>query len=509
MNSLQMDKLRRLDEINLVRFIEGVFGEDSLTKERKLDMDELFWLIEQCRQLIVNYTAAIEYAYEQKLMAVFATEVEVFHERVMRLLDIASEPYFGEFLKIKYDIRKMLKQLSSVIYSGDWQSPAKSSSLVSEHGNVQIETDRYMRISGSEYVKNYQRKFLAEFYPMAETYRERTIGYLTSSGMKALELALILYQVMSSDDPVYFHSNFYYEGRLLLTYIFEKAVKVSPVEIYQKLRSEEEIGCLALTPAPIWPCDEKLDLTTLFELLQNHRQKKPLFIIMDRTECSIADELFIKYAGQIPGYVIFITFESLLKHYQYGLDITNLGFITITTRFVKQRYFRDLVDNLLHQLTAIPDHSVVQRLPLPNADYTKRRLARVARNCNILYSFFKEEMDEKRVWNVLRPIDPKANMTVLQEQWNGSLIFIQSQSNLNVESYYKLIRFIMEGLPRDLSMVEGQSFGFDTMRLGVVDELYNNSNCALRISVGRDDLYTLMRKIIYLHRVLSTKINLL
>ena len=68
--------------------------------------------------------------------------------------------HFLNFIKLKYNIRAVFKNLSGILTSSDWQSPAISTgSLVKEKGIGQINEDVYMRMNGHEFVTNFQDRF--------------------------------------------------------------------------------------------------------------------------------------------------------------------------------------------------------------------------------------------------------------------------------------------------------------------------------------------------------------
>ncbi len=122
---------------------------------------------------------------------------------------------FDRYITLKYEIRTLLKQLGPMLSGSDWQTPCKLLSdqepeASAEVGYMQEEQGTYMRSYGSEFVKSYERRFAEQFFPMSYDCRQRSVGFLTTSGMKALEVALIAYKTHTGEAyPLYYQSGFF------------------------------------------------------------------------------------------------------------------------------------------------------------------------------------------------------------------------------------------------------------------------------------------------------------
>lgn len=68
---------------------------------------------------------------------------------------------------------------------------------------------------------------------------------------------------------------------------------------------------------------------------------------------------------------------------------------------------------------------------------------------------------------------------------------------------------IVRNIQPNINIYSGSSFGFDTTRLCVVEEMFSSKlNCALRISVGRETIYETLQNALYLYNYfVNNKIN--
>ncbi|WJH35259.1 hypothetical protein N6H14_04115 [Paenibacillus sp. CC-CFT747] len=353
-------------------------------------------------------------------------------------------------------------------------------------------------------IEAYETAFLQEYYPMSEGARSRTQACLTSSGMKALEVALLLYRTMTDRPlPLYHQVGYYYEGITLIRDLYPDARAVTVEDIYAMLDRGEEMGCLLLEPGLTWPVHEGIDLDLLFRKLERHRQSTPLFLIIDRTLTGMANPFFERYADRMPGHVVLVSIESGIKYWQLGLELTNLGFLVLSGEPVAHPETEERLTHLMGVLTGVPDPALVWRLPRPSRSVLERRMERLARNTNVLYSFLQERRKEGRVSRVYHSVQAGQGLRAGREPWMGSLLYVQLPGVVHYHEYEELAKHWAETAEPALCIHQGGSFGFDTMRLAAVEESPEREfNSALRLSVGRDTAEELAAKLVWLDRML-------
>lgn len=499
MDSIDWESIFLCSTKDTKKYINEIYNSEQTFCERRYDLSELIWLTDECDIKFNMFKQCLkENQFQNELVNIYAKRIQLIRETINYYFEKIECISMEIFLKIKYDLRSIMKELGGLITSSDWQSPASCRYNIQEYGSLQVERDKYMRTSGSDFVKEYDKKFLEEYYDIPQRVNKRVVGFSTSSGMKALELALFIYKTISKEQcQVYYQSNFYYEGLTLIRNFFPNSKSLLVEEIYEKIDKNEEIGCLIIDPGTTWPFGEGIDLGLLFEKLKKHNQKLPLFIIVDRTITSTANQLIEKYCDFVQYNQVLISFESGLKYYQYGLDIANVGFIVIYGSIIRMKNYIDLIMHLLHVISAIPDHSLIRKLPTPCLEMAEKRLSRIARNSNILYSLFIYLKERLIIKEVYRSINCKEPLYMENKKWNGSLLYIKLHNYSTFDDYDKLASELFLEDCNKLYITRGSSFGFDTMRVGACMDMDNESNCTLRISVGRDTLPEILEKAIY------------
>lgn len=480
--------------------------------ERAKDLKELMWLMEQCLLKVKEVERIFsKSSLEIEMVNIIRQHCKLLSQQLEIYKNTPQKCTFLNFIKLKYNIRAVFKNLSGILTSSDWQSPAISTgSLVKEKGIGQINEDVYMRMNGHEFVTNFQDRFFSEYYRIPLALQKKTLGVLTNSGMKALEMALIAYKTITKDIfPIYFQEGYYFEGITLIKNIYSNAECISSTNIYQKIENNEDIGCLLIDPGTTWPIRDGINLDLFFEKLKHHRQKKPLFIIIDRTITSITNSILEKYEKMLPSHVVLIIVESGIKYFQLGLDLTNLGFVTFTGNIFRMKDFVDIINHLSSVLSAIPDPVLLQRLPDPNLPFVEERLDRMARNTRLLCSFFKYMVGRNLIKEVNTSVSMDKKYQINEYPWIGTLIYVKTLYSESLSDYANECENIVRNIQPNINIYSGSSFGFDTTRLCVVEEMFSSKlNCALRISVGRETIYETLQNALYLYNYfVNNKIN--
>lgn len=494
--------MKKYNQRQLCGLLHELLGISSSTaveidrKERLEDIDELIWLIDDVldkAQIFLN----IPYANDV-LTNIISPELDKLFRLRRQLEDSKSKPLsIDDYLKYKYLFRIILKCITGTIASSDWQAPADSAGIIFEHGLAQTERDEYMRSGGSNFVKKIEVDYFREYYMIADSNAHHMYMRFTSSGMKALEMAIISYLNIQTDLslPVYYQSNFYYEGITLIQALYPTAQSVATEELYQVLASERPIGCLLVEPSTTWPVGSEIDFDLVIKLLKRHKQKRPLFVIVDKTLSSIFNQPFLNDMNDLSKNVVIVTIESALKYYQFGLDLVNLGMISFYGKIFRFIQYRELLDHLMAVLTAIPDHGLILRLPSPNYRAVQNRLLRMARNCDFLYRVLLERKEEGGFYQVFRSFsDSNSKFSCNGQVWRGNLLYVMLRKELAFSSYITALQNFLLCAPKRLCIQRGGSFGFDTLRLCCVEDFYGTESSALRISVGRDTVSEMIDK---------------
>ncbi|OUA56156.1 hypothetical protein [Bacillus thuringiensis] len=479
-------------------------------EEKEDDLQELVWLLDNCEEkcefLWGNFSSN---TFEKDLCKLFKERIRMLYKEISCLKNKIHTDSYTHFYELKYKIRTLMKQLAGIMTSSDWVSPAiYREGGWTEKGKFQQEEDTYMRMRGSEYVKKLEKNFLFEYYDINPSFEKKTIGFLTSSGMKAIEVALLAWRMISKENglPIYYQDGLYFEAATLVKSIEPKAQVLTTEEIYYKLDRGEEIGCLIVDPGSTWPIRNGVNLEVLVQKLSTHKQKAPLFLIIDRTVTSIANQLFQKYGHKMPNNIVFISVESGLKYFQFGLDLSNMGFIAISSNLIRIPAILDLFEHLLNVLSANPDPTLMLYLPPFSREKLQKRLVRMGRNTTILYKLFSDSNEFKNISKVYTSISKRQKYQLNNQDWIGTLLYLQLHHLNSKEEYYNFSRKLITSSPLDLCLFSGSSFGFDTMRLCLVEEMNSSKeNVALRFSVGRDPIDEFLKKIQYFQQFLKLK----
>lgn len=468
-------------------------------KEQCEDCDELKWLLCECEK---QFTILTKYATN----TLYSGLVSLYEEKLGRLskkissFEEGCEGFsFDDFIRIKYELRAILKQIVGIHTSFNWQSPSSSNKPedVIECSLLQKGQFIYMRTHTSDILEGIEKKLLEEYYGIPAN-DVRTVGHLTNSGMKALEVAIVLQRMTCKDDlPIYYHDGTYFESKELINRLYKDPIQLGADEIYRKLDSNERIGCLIIDAGVNWPNKKSIDMPIFFEKLQRHSQTDPIFVIVDCTLTSIASNIIGKYRDVLPKHAILVIVESMLKYFQMGMELTNLGFVLFQGYLLERQLFKDIVFDILRTVTAIPDDSLVKRLPMFSSDIFKKRMKRLSRNTKCFFRYFEELKQKGIVEGVTTSVSPSSEFAIDEEKWVGSIIYLRLKGFKDIEQYEDFSKRFVEQSSNTL-VCYGMSFGFDTTRFCAVQDLKAeiSEGLCLRISVGRERLVEIERMIL-------------
>ncbi|MEK0316729.1 hypothetical protein [Cohnella sp. 56] len=459
--------------------------------DRREDAEELRWLLSGIRRELDYYQAVYpDEPFELELAGVFARQLDALEERAGAMAADPAICTWDAYLTLKYEIRKLYKQLGGIVSGSDWQTPGKrlrrtTQATTDERGFAQEEQGTYERCYGSEAVKDYEHAAMTELYRMPAGLTDRSALFLTGSGMKALELGLVAYRVLGGARlPCYCQAGFYGEGALLAQTLLDDVQTIDAQAICRRVEANEPIGCLIVDPGVCWPVRPPVDLPRLFAALGRHRQREPLYVIVDRTLTSVANPLFERYAAQMPPHVVLVCVESGIKYLQYGFDLANVGYLAVCAAEMAREAYRARWIELLSILDAGADPLTVRQLPPPDRRTIVSRLGRINRNAYCMDEYLGRLASEGRIRDYCRSVDPSDAYRIEGRPWLGSVFYIRLPGELTEQAYQARIDACVRDAPPDLHLVSGGSFGFDTLRLNAVHGESPDEN-ALRLSVGR------------------------
>ncbi|MFC3800641.1 hypothetical protein [Cohnella sp. GCM10012308] len=469
-------------------------------EDRKRDAEELRWLLKGIRRELGFYKAIYpDDPFELQLAAAFANQLEALEQRTTSFIEDPGTCTWDAYLRLKYEIRKLYKQLGGIVSGSDWQTPGKQlqggrQSLTDEAGFAQEEEGTYQRCYGSEAVKNYEDQAIKAFYGIPNEAKSRSALFLTTSGMKALELAIAAFRSFSVNRlPCIVQTGFYGEGVELARTLLDDINELSPDEIYHLLETSQPIGCLIVDPGKCWPVRQPVSLRTLFDSLQRHRPSadERLFVIIDRTLTGISNRMFERYEARLPSHVVLISIESGIKYLQYGFDLANVGYLVACSQAMEEEAFRARWIELLSILDAGASPLDVRQLPVPDLATVSERLGRLNRNASWMSAFLAYLKTQGRIRHYFLSVNPSDEFLLEGKQWLGSVFYIQLNEDLSEQAFQERIDACARAAPAGIHLVSGGSFGFDSLRLNAVHGDKPEEN-ALRLSVSRAPLDHLM-----------------
>ena len=480
--------------------------QDQELQERIDDVEELRWLLDGLKHKLDLFARTYpDRPFERELSGVFHTHLEQLEDRQRAC---AADPLgcdLDSFLATKYQIRMLYKQLGAVIEGSDWQSPCKrlgtTTEETSELGFAQTEENTYERSYGSEAVKAYEALALRNWYGLDASTAASSLGFLTKSGMKALELALFACKQDRAGRPFYIQEGFYGEGTDLAKLVLDDAQELTPQAIYDVLESGEPVGGLLLDPGMSWPARPAINLEELMKRIIQYRRPEPLYLIVDRTLTGIANPLLTRYASKLPRQVIVVSIESTIKYLQYGMDLTNAGFLASTGARLADEQERQRWIDLLALLDAGASPLTARQLPEPELNRLTARLARVNRNAALLSGFLDHQLRQGKIEHYQGSVSPSETYLLAGEAWRGSIAYVRLPECRTEEQVQRRIDNFVAAAPGRSHFVSGGSFGFDTFRMNAVSAK-DGTEAALRMSVGRDPILQLLTKLRYVDREL-------
>jgi cystathionine beta-lyase/cystathionine gamma-synthase len=403
-------------------------------------------------------------------------------------------------------IRTLTHSAGPAITSSDWQSPSYDASGYLESGrqtgNIHATQNDYKR-DQHEDAFAYEQLFCREYIDAPLKYQIHI--HATHSGMAAFStiLAFLIGQ-HHIKDSILVGSNVYFEVKQLLQSLLkEQYHEVDETDMHAMKEAIERwkpdavfVDTIGNTPT--------MTVTHIRNVLATIRKasKKDIYCVIDNTTTSIFVQPFSPLFLQ-PSRVHVITFESLNKFHQFGMDgvfggiICSKGGDTINLF----NYRRNLGTN-------ISDMAVLN-LPTPNRNLLIKRMKRIERNAMIIATELDEACTSSKtsIDHIVYPgLETHPNHIAL-DGFAGPFLTLAYKHNrqsiriLNATA----TQFLKNAKKEKIPLVAGTSFGLWTTRIYQTATNTKETTPFLRISPGSENLIAICR----LSRVLSSCVRMM
>ena len=389
---------------------------------------------------------------------------------------------------------------------GDFQSPSYLHSLQSQAGaqtgkiiGTINDYKRDVHLDESVFEKKYAREYIDSNWKIL------THCYLVNSGMAAFTtiLTYLMTEGKLSGDILLGKSS-YFQYKQILSKIFLKNI----IEFSESDNRRISTLIEKKHPKAIFVdslCNSKqipvVNLKFLMDCL-NHYAKSEVYLIVDNTCLSVFFQPFnILLRNQK---VRVITFDSLNKYAQFGLDRVTAGIVTAMWKDGHK-----IFEYRKHAGTNISDASVYA-IPLPDRKLLERRLLRHQRNAVFLCSYLQNNIDSKTNTPIDEIIYPKLAthegfFWTKDMKFTGSFLNLKFRKNLeNKKQYQRFVKLaIHQAKKNKVDLIAGTSFGLNTSRIYLTSLWTDYGDPFIRISAGTEDFISINK----LARVLEETIN--
>jgi cystathionine beta-lyase/cystathionine gamma-synthase len=366
---------------------------------------------------------------------------------------------------------------AALLGAADWQSPSflhsTTPSAGRQDGRIRAHWNDYKRdrhLDADRYERRYRRA-LVDGPPDLR-------ALLTSCGMAAFTTVLSFLQLEGKlDGPLLAGRGLYHESRLMLERALPGRVQlVDEADTESLLRALDELRPSALFLDSL-SNTKWMPVPDLARVL-DHVAGTTAYLVVDNTGLSVACQPF----AHAHESVRLIVFESLLKYAQLGLDRANAGVIVARGNEADRlcRYREHLGTNVADV--------AVHALPRPDRRVLERRLARLQRNALLLAQRVHTQVGDSV--EVVYPGLPSHRCAAVAGdlQFRGgclSIVFRKPDGTLRRERAL-VDEAVAEAARRDVALLGGSSFGFDTTRIYLTAEGADHGEPFVRIAAGTE-----------------------
>ena len=429
-----------------------------------------------------KYIAEKNYELGLKYSEILRKEISLPRSHLDRLVKERPFPHIDELRDEKYRQQELLRfyyaSIGSLITSTDWQSPSYTHSLVSKAGrqsgqitgtindykrDVHLDEKKYEQLFLKEYIDAKLKLFLK--------------AYLVNSGQAAFQTILtFLMSEKKLTGKVLCGKSSYFQYKQILTGVFgKKLISVNENETDEILKrvQDDDLDAIFLDSLCNSPNLARPDLTRIFDFIYKNAGRE-IYLVIDNTCLSVSCQPFLMRGRNKKVHLI--TFESLNKYYQFGLDRVTAGII-----ICQNSDAGGIFEYRKHAGTNITDSSFYA-LPVPNRKLLTRRLMRHQRNALILAEYL-DLLGNEKINKIVYP-------EIKSYPFSGSFFNIELIERYNTPlKMNKLIRIIInEAKKQKINITGGTSFGLNTTRIYLTSLWSKFGQPFLRISVGTEDI---------------------
>jgi len=472
---------------------------DAAIKDLTQDIESFTHIAHSLKHHLSNATKQLEsvsrfisrsaFTFTRSQLQQHTSEIESLSDKISQLLKNAqlkkpSQSRYDKLLRSKYEIYDALRFYSclipSSITSTDWQSPSYSYSLSSQAGkqtgHIQGTINDYKRDHHLD-EKEYEKLFVREY--IDTRFKFYIHAYLTNSGQAAFTTILTYLQSEGKlNGTILIGKNTYFQYKQIMAKsLSDRIIEVDEHDTKGIISAiiKYKPGALffdSLSNASSIPVT---DLPTIYLALCKQAQKET-YLIIDNTCLSIALQCFSMKGGNRK--VRTISFESLNKYHQFGLDRVTAGIVV-----VRGHDSGGIFEYRKHAGTNITDSSVYA-LPLPNRKLLVKRLERHQRNAIMLVDYLRLHLTNSEnniVEEIVYPTDVN--------HFRGSFFNIKLKHHVrNRKTYERIIYKVLKTAKKqEVNIVAGTSFGLLTTRIYLTSLWSKYGEPFLRVSVGTED----------------------
>ena len=397
-----------------------------------------------------------------------------------KILDLKEK--FKDYLKNGQDtntLRLLVAQFASLMIGSDWQSPSYDYSLIPwagrQTGKITGTVNDYKRDVHLD-EKIYEKQFLSEY--IDARFKFRLSAFLTNSGQAGFQTILTyLLSEGKINGKVLCGASSYFQYKQILKGTFGKnLIEVKEADTKEILTSIKKNKPKAIFLDSLCNSSQIAvpDLDTILQYLY-HSYREEIYLIIDNTCLSVFCQPFILRKNN--PRIHLLTFESLNKYHQYGLDRVTGGIIVCDARDASGIY-----EYRKHAGTNITDFSLFC-LPAPNRRLLENRLKRHQRNALSLAEF----LDSPKVQVIYPGLPQHPGYPILKNRgFSGSFLNLSFKNN-NPKYFKKIISGTIDLAKKEkVNLVAGTSFGLNTTRIYLTSLWTKYGQPFLRISAGTE-----------------------
>lgn len=339
-----------------------------------------------------------------------AIRTEIERRRTTELSPLTA----GLLEELRHRVRFLCKYCAAVYDIESWQSPSHRGSLhFIERGRnqgqlLQPYTHGYRRWSLGTELDKWERSFASAMYAGGNVQgRWRPVAVLTGSGMSALKLALEwAATLLGYPFTVYLPQSAYFEIRSLLR---SSPSTVLPIEQLFRGRITEPFVLI------LEPISNEMERkwNHVDEIVRSIELEPGIkgVVVLDRSTIGPLFEPSSQFRFSQHDSIRYVYVESLLKHYQFGLELGQGGVVTV---FAAEHESAN-VDRTLKQLRAanglLPADIHFFSYPALDRERTVARVKRQSRNAALLAASVRGDVEASSRWGCSYPVSPSKSET--------------------------------------------------------------------------------------------------